>query len=150
MRDQSASSPPRGIAVPLLGVASLLAMGFAWSGMYTLVKLATASGASPIGLALWEGLGAGIILILLCLVTGRRIPLGRDHLRFYATSGAIGVGLPGIAIFAAAQHLPIGVTSLIPTLVPIMTYGLAVALRVERINIMQDRKSTRLNSSHRT
>jgi drug/metabolite transporter (DMT)-like permease len=132
--EPTASPAARGLAIPLLGVASLLAMGFAWSGMYTLVKLATAAGASPIGLALWEGLGAGIILILLCLVTRRRVPLGRDHLRFYVLSGVMGVGLPGVAIFAAAQHLPIGITSLIPTLVPIITYGLAVALRLERFS----------------
>ena len=132
MSDKPVSSPERRFALPLLGVASLLAMGFAWSGMYTLVKIATALGASTVGLAMWESLGAGCILMLVCLAGRRSIPLGPVHLRYFFTSALIGVSLPGVAIFAAAGHLPVGVTSLIPTMIPIFTYGLAVALRLEK------------------
>jgi drug/metabolite transporter (DMT)-like permease len=52
-------------------------------------------------------------------------------------SGIIGMTLPSIAIFAAAKHLPIGITSLIPTLVPILTYCIAVAVRLERFSAMR-------------
>jgi len=106
--------------------------GAAWGLFYALAKIATTAGVQPMGLALWEGLVAGGLLLAVALAGRRRLPLDLRHLWFYTVNGLLGLTVPAVAFFACARWLPVGVTTLLFALVPIMTYGLALVVGGER------------------
>jgi drug/metabolite transporter (DMT)-like permease len=117
---------------PLLGPALLLVMGISWGGSFTLAKIATTAGGPPLGLALWEGLGSGALLWFGLAASGRGLRFETRHLRFYLVSGLLGVAVPAACLFFAARRLPVGVLSLVVTMVPILTYAVATLAAVER------------------
>jgi drug/metabolite transporter (DMT)-like permease len=121
-----------GITRAILPAFVVALSGVAWGAFYVLAKLATTAGAHPMGLALWEGLVAGLMLCGVYLARQGRLPPGVRNLRFYAINGLLGLTVPAVAFFAVARHLPVGVTTLLFTLVPIMTYALALLIGVER------------------
>lgn len=125
-----AGSP--GFSSGLLPFVVLVASGVAWGALYVCAKIATTAGVHPIGLALWEGLGAGTVLYAASLASRRTTTWRIGHLKYYAVMGLLGLTIPAVAFFAVAQHLPVGVTTLLFSLVPIMTYGVALLARAER------------------
>ena len=118
----------------ILSLVLLVTSGVVWGGFYMLVKVATTGGIHPIGLALWEGLAGGVIVYAVAVASGRRLPIDGRHLRFYAINGLLGLTIPAVAFFAVAQRLPVGVTTLLFSLVPIMTYGVPLVARVEGLS----------------
>lgn len=115
----------------VLSLLLLIAAGVVWGLFYVLVKVATTGGIHPVGLGLWEGLAGGLFLYAACIASGRRIPADPRHLRFYAINGLLGLTIPAVTFFAVAQRLPVGVTTLLFSLVPIMTYVVSLAARIE-------------------
>jgi drug/metabolite transporter (DMT)-like permease len=122
-------APWRRLALPLL---LLLAMGLAWGGSFSLLRIARFDGASGFGLAFWEGFGSGIPVLLLLLLTRGRFPLDPLSLRFYALSGLLGITIPASALFVAALFLPAGIVAMSNALVPIATYGFTLGIGLER------------------
>jgi len=132
--ENSATPPLRpGLVRILLQGCVVVLAGAAWGLFYAFAKIATTAGVDPMGLALWEGLAAGLLLYGVCRIGRRRFPLDGRHLRFYAISGLLGLTIPAVAFFAVAHHLPVGLTTLLFALVPIMTYGMALACGGERL-----------------
>jgi drug/metabolite transporter (DMT)-like permease len=121
----------------LIGPAALLAMGLGWSGSYTLAKIATTAGGSPVGIAIWEGLGSGLLLLAACAVTGRWPRLSRRHLTYYTVNGLIGLTIPSVLLLFVAPHLPVSITTLLIPLAPLMTYLFVVILKVERFAVLR-------------
>lgn len=119
--------PPRWL---LWGVFALL--GVAWSATHLLSKLAVRQGAAPLGITLWEAIIGALMLTPLMLATGRRLPLGPRHLVLYLGCGILGTVLPHWLSFQAMRHLPVGLFSILMSLVPMMTYSLALGLGLER------------------
>lgn len=115
--------------VPL---ACLMIMGAGWGGNTALAKVATLAGAPALGLALLEGIGSGLVVFLLCLWTRRMPRLARPYLGFYAIAGLTGITVPASVIFWIAPHIPVGILSLLFTIVPLMTYALSMLFTVER------------------
>lgn len=115
-----------------LQICGLLVMGVGWGGNIMLAKLATGLGAPPAGLAFLEAAGSGLLLLLITWTRNRPPSLDTRHLRFYVISGALGVAFPNIVIFHAARHLSAGLIAILMTLIPLVTYGLSLALRIER------------------
>lgn len=116
----------------LLPFAALLGMGTLWGLTQPLTKIAVSTGHGPLGLAQWVAAIDAAILGLICLATGRRLPLNRVALRLYAVVGAFGMLLPQLAAYTAAPHLPAGVLALIVSLVPLFALPLSLALGLER------------------
>ena len=122
--------------VPLvlpLGLVRLL--GSLWGLAFSFTKMATNGGVHPVAYTFWQGLVAGLIVLAMCRVRGQRFPLGRAWLRYYFTIGLIGIALPNVNLVAAIAHLPAGVMVLTIPFVPLMTYGIAVALAMERFSL---------------
>lgn len=115
------------MALPLAG---LVIMGAGWGANILLAKLATLRGAPPFGLAFLEAAGSGFLLLLACWAQRRSLPLDWRSLRFYCTSGALGVVIPNVVVFYAARHLSVGLLAIVMTLVPVVTYGFSLALRL--------------------
>lgn len=116
----------------VIGPVALLAMGLGWSGSYTLAKIATMQGGSPVGVAIWEGLGSGLLLLIVCAVAGKWPRLDRQHLIYYTVNGLIGLTFPSVLLLNVAPHLPVSITTLLIPLSPLVTYLFVLALKVER------------------
>ena len=110
----------------------LAATGVGGGLMVSLIRLATTGGVPFIPFAFWNAAFAAAILLPIALA--RRTPprLKLDHLRIYAILGALAIALP-MCIFAyVAPRLPAAVVAVTQTLIPIMTYALALAVGAER------------------
>ena len=115
-----------------LAIILLLFMGVTWGGSLSLSKLATTYGGHPVGLALWQTTASGLLLFGLSALFGRLPPLRAEVLRFNLVCGITGIGLPALGLFWSAKHLPAGVVAIAFASMPLLTYGLSAALRVER------------------
>ncbi|MEM7172177.1 MAG: DMT family transporter [Pseudomonadota bacterium] len=115
----------------LLAYALLLFMGLAWGLAVALLKLASASGGHPIGLAFWQVCVSGSVMLVLSLrFFGPSWPRP-SVLLFSGVCGAVGVTLPAVALFWAAIHLPAGIVALAFAVMPLFTYLLSVCFRVD-------------------
>ncbi len=117
----------RGLAFGLL-----VLVGVTWGSTYSIAKIVTEAGFHPLGMTLWQGLGGGLVLLLVCLVRRRLPPLGLRHVRFYLLCGLLGTAVPSVVWFWVAPQLQSGIVAITSALVPIVTLTLALAFRVER------------------
>jgi drug/metabolite transporter (DMT)-like permease len=125
-----AARPWRALAWPLF---LLVATGTAWGATFSFARIAATSGAHPIGLALWQGLLGGLVLLTLALARRRPPALSRRHLGFYLVCGLLGTVVPSILYFYAASRVPAGVLSITIAMVPILTFAAALLLGIDRL-----------------
>lgn len=111
----------------------LLIAGGLWGVTPSLARIATSQGASPVGLTWWQGVGGGLLLLLIAVIRGKTPPLGRNYLFFYLVCGITGTAVPTLILFSAAPHVAVGVISLITALVPIMTYAFSIGLGIDSL-----------------
>jgi drug/metabolite transporter (DMT)-like permease len=102
-----------------------------------LAKVAGQNGAHPVGLIIWETIGSGALLLLVCAALGRYPRRQWVYLRNYLINGLLGFTIPGPILFWAAPHLPVAVLTLMIPMAPLLTYVLIVTLRVERFDILR-------------
>lgn len=121
----------------LLPFVALAVMGGGWGGSFSLIRLARLDGAPAIGVAFWEGFGAGLMLLAVMLAGRMRLPLDRRSLVFYVVSGFFGIGLPASFVAWSAAYLPVGVLSMTMVMAPILTYALSILCRVEGFAILR-------------
>lgn len=121
----------------VIGPAALIAMGLGWSGSYTLAKIATTQGGRPVGIAIWEGLGSGLLLLIACAWTKKWPRLERSYLLYYAVNGLIGLALPSVLLLYVSPHLPVSITTLLIPLAPLMTYLFVLILKAERFAMLR-------------
>jgi drug/metabolite transporter (DMT)-like permease len=117
------------LSLPLL---LLLILGNMWGLSFSLSKLAVTGGIHPIAYLWMQATGSALFLCFVCWRSGIPIPRTRRHLTLYAVSGLTGMVLPNFTIVTSALHLPAGILSTLVTMVPILTFTLAVTLGVER------------------
>ena len=110
----------------------LAAIGVAWGTTPSLARIITQSGVSPLGLTLWQALGGGLLLLIMCFARGRTLPLSSTHLAFYLFCGVTGTALPTTMLFVVAPRVPVGVLSMLLAAVPLMTYALSLVCRIDR------------------
>lgn len=116
----------------IAATALMIIGGVIWGGTFILAKLITEAGVHPFGLALLTS-GIGFLILLpYALMRHGGISLGRDYVRVYFIAGALGTALPSSVLFFSAAHMPAGILAIIVSLVPLITYGIALALGVER------------------
>ncbi len=106
-------------------------IGAVWGGTFSLVKIATSQGAHPIGLSFWQAFGGGVFLWLFCAVRGKLPPLNKTALQRYIIIGILGSIVPGTLYFYSASHVPAGILAVTTTVVPLLTYGFSLLLRID-------------------
>jgi drug/metabolite transporter (DMT)-like permease len=111
-------------ALLLLLTGSLLGLTF------PLGKLASAASVSPIAWAWLVSFGAGICLLLARLVSGRRVAVNGEHLRFYVFSALVSLVIPNLLIFSVIPRLGSGFTGILFTISPVFTLLLSMVWRV--------------------
>jgi drug/metabolite transporter (DMT)-like permease len=122
------------LAVPL---GMILLLGGMWGLAFAFSKMAANGGVHAVAYTFWQGLGGGLIVAAACWIRGMRIPLGREWLRYYFTIGLFGIALPNVNLVAAIAHLPAGVMVLTIPFVPLITYAIAVGLKMERFSMLR-------------
>ena len=120
--------------LPWIGLAY---MGVAWGLGFSMAKVATTSGTTPIGLAFWSSMISGIMLFGYAFIRGRPLIWTKASVHLYLIVALIGFVIPSTCFYFAASHLPAGVLSITVTLVPILTYALALLLRTERFSYIR-------------
>ena len=117
----------------VLALIMMIFGGVIWGATFSLAKLITEAGAHPFGLALLSGAIGALILLPYGLAQRGGIPLGRDYIAVYFVAGTLGTALPSSVLFFSAAHMPAGILAIIVSLVPLMTYAIALVLGVERL-----------------
>ena len=112
--------------------AILISAGILWGVTFSLMKIATDSGAHPLGLSLWNAALGAVFLIGINILRRRFVPLAPRYLKFYAICSVLGTSVPGAAYFYAAVHLPTGVLAITIAAVPMMTFLAAAAMGIDR------------------
>lgn len=122
---------------PLLPIFLLVILGALWSLAPSAGKYAVTHGVPPIGMVFWQTFIAGSTLLAICLVF--RIPIGLDrmHLRYYAVMGSVGIALPNSNMAFVMRDLPAGLMSVLIVTAPLITYIIALAVRMERFRAMR-------------
>jgi drug/metabolite transporter (DMT)-like permease len=126
------SSPPtsQGRLLPLI---CLLVVGSLLGLTTTLVKLGSTVGWPALDFLFWSVLGAGLILLVAACLLGSQPRLGRTDVRYYVMSALLSVTLPNVLSFSAIPHVGAGFVALCTAFPLLMTYLMALALRMERL-----------------
>ena len=110
-------------------------LGAGWGITQPLTKLAVSTGHGHFGLIFWQLVIGAVLMAVIALATGRRLPLTRAALRVYVVIAVIGTVLPNTASYQAAVHLPSGVLSILLSLIPMMAFPIALGLGLERFRM---------------
>lgn len=110
----------------------ILLAGGSWSLVFSLGKIAGEGSHASMGLAFWQGIGGGIMLLSYAAFRRKRLPLDRRSLGFYLICGIFGTALPTTLIFEIAPVVGAGTLAITMALVPLITYGAAIVLGIDR------------------
>jgi drug/metabolite transporter (DMT)-like permease len=122
---------PAAASAALLWLALVL-VGGAWGGSQLFSKLIVSAGHQPFGIAVASNALAAALTTTALFATGRRLPLSRRHLVFYAVCGLTGTALPNWLSFTAMRELPVGIMAIVISIVPITTFLGALLLGLDR------------------
>jgi drug/metabolite transporter (DMT)-like permease len=112
--------------VLLIVVGSLLGVFAA------LAKAATAAGWHPLAFLFWSLVGSGAILAALAVLSGQRPRLDGRTILYFLGSGLLSGMAPNALSFAAIAHVGTGFVALGFAFPPLLSYVMALALRMER------------------
>src|SRR5687767_15848105 len=87
LKSTNAAPAPSRLLRLVLGPLALLSMGSIWGLGFALAALAGDNGAHPIGLVLWETIGSGALLLIVCMALGRYPRRQWSYLRYYLING---------------------------------------------------------------
>lgn len=110
----------------------ILGIGVVWGMTFSLARIAAEAGAHPIGLAFWQAAGGGLVLLPICLIRRSVMALNWQNCKRFLVIGLAGTAIPGTLFFYAAAHVPAGVLAITIALVPMQTYAIAWALRIDQ------------------
>ena len=117
--------------------AFLLVMGTAWGLSFSLGKIAVENGAKPFGVAQFQVMFAGIVLLFIAVIRRKSIQDMKDKLGFIFCVAMLGAAIPGVLFYYAAPHVPAGVLSITVALIPLMTYGFSIPLKLETFSVVR-------------
>lgn len=117
---------------PLLGI--LLAVGAGWGLTQPLSKIAVSEGYEPLGLVFWQLVIGAVFLFVLRWFSGKSVALPKSKLWFFAMIAGLGTIVPNSFSYRAAAELPSGVMSIVISLVPMLSFPIALLMGVDRFN----------------
>lgn len=117
-------------------IALLLLTGGFLGLTFPLGKLASEASVSPLAWAWLISAGAGFVLLVIQLLSGKTVPLHSNYLRFYFLSSVCSLVLPNILIFTVIPKLGSGFTGILFTLSPVMTLALSSIWQVRPPNLL--------------
>jgi len=119
---------------PVLALSLLLAIGALMGLTSILVKLAGNIGWSAMAYLFWSLLGGGLLLLLFTWIRGERPGTSPRLLGYYLASGLLSIAVPNGLLFSSIGHVGAGFASMCLAFPPLITYLLALALRMEGLS----------------
>jgi drug/metabolite transporter (DMT)-like permease len=83
------------------------------------------------GITFWQNALCAAILLAYTYARRRPLPVSGRHIRFYFIVALLGTSIPASCFYLAAEFVPAGVLSITVTLIPILTYAIALAMGKE-------------------
>ncbi len=117
-------------AAPLL----LLLLGSMWGASFSVSKFSIQGGVPVLGYAAWQAAGSALVLMLILRLRGAEMPRGLRVWRYSIISGLVGISIPNLIFFSVISHMPAGLMAVIVTTAPIITYALALTIRIEGLS----------------
>lgn len=114
--------------LPLL---MLVCLGALWGANPSFSKAIVLEGIGPPAIIMWQTLGAGALLLVVCALRGIRVPLDRKALVYYAFIGWFCIDMAYMTLVVVVRHIPVGLVAVITVLSPLLTYLFAIVLRLE-------------------
>ena len=121
----------------LVPFAMLLFAAAIYSMTFSLNRIAITEGIPVFAFVFWQCLGAALLTFVAAVATRQLPSLRRKYLRLYLLLGTFGTAVPYTLIVFVAPKVPAGAIALGLTLVPILTYGIAVLFRIDRIHLLR-------------
>ena len=125
---------PAATPKPALALGLLFTIGTLMGLTSNLVKLASGSGWQPMAFLLWSLLGGGLLLLLFAWQRGERPGMSLPQQRYYLASSLLSIALPNALLFSSIDHVGAGFASMCLAFPPLITYLLALALRMEGLS----------------
>lgn len=119
---------------PVLALSLLLTIGALMGLTSILVKLAGNVGWPAMAYLLWSLLGGGLLLLLFTWIRGERPGTSPRLLGYYLASGLLSIAVPNGLLFSSIGHVGAGFASMCLAFPPLITYLLALALRMEGLS----------------
>lgn len=117
-----------------LATVLLLFLGANWGLSFSLAKLGQLGGIPPLGYAIWQSGGSGLVLLAICLFRRTLPPFSARHVRYYLIAALTGQAIPLVNMFVVLKQVPVGVFAVLVTLSPLLTYGMAMLTGMERFS----------------
>ncbi|WP_295312905.1 DMT family transporter [Roseobacter sp.] len=116
-------------------IAVLIIMGAGWGITLPLTKIAVSTGYQHFGLIFWQLVIGAVLMSVIGLIRGTRLPVTRPQLAICLMVLMIGTVLPNTTSYQAAVHLPSGVLSLLLSMVPMLAFPVALAMGLDRFSL---------------
>ncbi|MDF2765261.1 MAG: Multidrug transporter permease, partial [Rhodospirillales bacterium] len=130
--NQLSSTATRAVGGSLLApLLMMLTVGTLWGLTFSFAKAASDAGIGPLAYCFWQTTGAGTVLLLVCVLRREPPRLDRPHLAYYLTCGFLSLAVPNLILQTVIGHVPAGVTAIIVTTVPLLTYAIAMAVKLD-------------------
>ena len=114
-----------------LSLVFLILLGALWGANPSFSKALALAGLSPFSVVFWQTLGAGILLLIICLIKGVKLKVDVKHLIYFSFMGVVGIDVSYITLVYTAEKLSAGYVSILILFSPLLTYALALLLRME-------------------
>lgn len=131
------TAPPGPQRAWIIPIGSLLGAGALLGLTTNMARLAVDSGLSALAFLTWSTLGATLLLALSATLRGHVPPLNRRTLEYFLVAALVTVAGSNLIFFSAVPEVGVAFVSLIITLPPLLTYVGALALRMERFQVLR-------------
>jgi drug/metabolite transporter (DMT)-like permease len=128
---EPALTPPSKTSDPA-AMAMLFVIGVAFALTFVFNRLAITHGVPLIPYVGWQAFGGALILLIVCAVKGELPQISAQSLRLYFITGLFNICIPVLILSLVAPKVPSGILSLGLMLIPLMIYGLALALGMDQ------------------
>lgn len=116
-------------------IAVLIVMGAGWGITLPLTKIAVSTGYQHFGLIFWQLVIGAVLMSVIGLIRGTKLPVTRPQLAICLMVLMIGTVLPNTTSYQAAVHLPSGILSLLLSMVPMLAFPIALAMGLDRFSL---------------
>lgn len=118
-------------------VGLLLLLGVGWGSTQSLGKIAASGGQGFLALIFWQSVIAALVMGIILLFRRRAVPLSLAAWRFAVLIAVVGTVIPNSTFYISVRHLPAGIMSIIISLIPLISFPLAMALGMERFSVVR-------------
>ncbi|MCA3266215.1 MAG: DMT family transporter [Azospirillum sp.] len=117
-----------------LALTYMVAMGAIWGLQFSTAKIGRAHGIPPSAWVFWMGVSGAAVLLAISAARGGRPWVLAGEWRYAIVAGATAVAIPNTIMALVVGHVPAGIAALLNTLSPLMTYAIALGLRMDALH----------------